>query len=305
MTIQPGVGYTFTSSSMGTNLNIEQPWTEPSQGKQYQQFQCEVVKEPDGAGDYNYFLKTYKGVCNYTWSNFPFYPEPVSGGGEVAFRSFEKQARITDWAVYQNGKRTAGTATDGPGFEWFAGDGKIEILNGDYEGGSNTWLVTISKIDWWDRDNWLSAYRTIDAEKPFVSVFPADDTEIAALMLQQGCSLHSGNTIYENGGSFSNDPPVPLQIGYTYKKIAQLDWNDTTNSWDVTQYLVGPIDLPIQRHSGSTFLNFGTAPSPSSYDTALAGEFDGCLNYAWFEGMWAYPGYTMNPSAWWYDLVNA
>jgi hypothetical protein len=26
MAIQPGVGYTFTSSSLGTNLNIEKPW---------------------------------------------------------------------------------------------------------------------------------------------------------------------------------------------------------------------------------------------------------------------------------------
>jgi len=26
MSIQPGVGYTFTSSSLGTNLNIERPW---------------------------------------------------------------------------------------------------------------------------------------------------------------------------------------------------------------------------------------------------------------------------------------
>ncbi len=28
MSIQPGVGYTFTSSSLGTNLNIEKPWAE-------------------------------------------------------------------------------------------------------------------------------------------------------------------------------------------------------------------------------------------------------------------------------------
>jgi hypothetical protein len=28
MSIQPGVGYTFTSSSQGTNMNIEQPWSE-------------------------------------------------------------------------------------------------------------------------------------------------------------------------------------------------------------------------------------------------------------------------------------
>lgn len=299
--IQPGSGYGFSSGGYGFTLNTENPF--PAEATPlYQQFQCRVLAEPDGSGGSDYFLQTYKGVCNYTWSNFPFYPEPVSGGGEVSFRSFEKQARITDWAVYQNGKREAGTDTTS---EWMANGGKIEILNGDYEGGSNTWLVTISKIDWWDRDNWLSAYRTIDAEKPFISVFPADDANIGAILLQQGCSLHSGNTIYEDGGSFTNDPPVPLQIGYSYKKIAQLDWNDTTNSWDVTQYEVGPIDLPIQRHSGSTFINFGTAPSPSGYDTALAGGFSVCLNYAWFEGMWAYPGYTMNPANWWYDLVNA
>jgi hypothetical protein len=28
MSIQPGSGYTFTSSSLGTNLNIQQPWSE-------------------------------------------------------------------------------------------------------------------------------------------------------------------------------------------------------------------------------------------------------------------------------------
>jgi hypothetical protein len=28
MSIQPGVGYTFSSSSLGTNLNIERPWSE-------------------------------------------------------------------------------------------------------------------------------------------------------------------------------------------------------------------------------------------------------------------------------------
>ena len=28
MSIQPGVGYTFAASSLGTNLNIEQPWSE-------------------------------------------------------------------------------------------------------------------------------------------------------------------------------------------------------------------------------------------------------------------------------------
>jgi len=296
MGIQPGVGYTFTASSQGTNLTVEKPWApwaNYAQEEQYKQFQCMVYQEGT-----DFYLKTCKGVVNYTWSQFPFRPEPDGSGGEYAFRSFEKQARITDWAVYENSARTAGTDTDS---EWMADNGKIKLPAG---ASGKSVVVTISKIDWWDKDSWLSAYRTIYAEKPFIAVFDSSDTNINGILTQQGCSLHSGNTIYESGGSFTNDPPVPLQIGYTFKKIAQLDWNDTTNSWDVTQYLVGPIDLPIQRHSGSTFMNSGTAPSPSSYDTALANEFDGCLNYAWFESMWAYGGYTMNPSNWWYDIVN-
>lgn len=300
MSIQPGVGYTFASSSLGTNLNIEQAWTDISQGRKYQQFECEVVKEPDGEGDYNHFLKTYKGVVNYTWSQFPFNPDAVNGN---AFFTFEKQARITDWAVYENGKRTAGTATDGPQFEWFAGDGKIELPTG---ASGKSVVVTISKIDWWDKDGWLAAYRTIDAEKPFVAVFDAADANINAILSQQGNTAWAGPILYENSGSFTYGPPYPIWIGYTVKKIAQLDWNDTTNSWDVTQYLVGPIDLPIQNFMWPTFFEpSAVAPTPSLYETYLGNNFNNCLNYAWFESMWAYPGYTMNPSAWWYDVVDA
>ena len=51
MTIQPGTGYTFTSSSLGTNLSIEQPWSEldPSNNV-LQQFQ--IVVQPYTVGEY-------------------------------------------------------------------------------------------------------------------------------------------------------------------------------------------------------------------------------------------------------------
>jgi hypothetical protein len=302
MAIQPGVGYTFTSSSQGTNFTIQTPWQlwNYGQDEQFQQFQCVVIKQKVGEVTKHY-LKTYKGVVNYTWSQFPFYPSDEGSGTGTAFRSYEKQARITDWAVYANGTRTAGTATSGPDFEWMASNGKLELPAG---ASGKSVVVTISKIDWWDRDGWLSTYRTIDAEKPFIAVFDSADTNINSILSQQGCSLWSPNTIHYNttdGLTFTG--PVPAIIGYTFKKIAQLDWNDTTNSWDVTQYLVGPIDLPIN-HSLGTVADTLVATSPTAYENALADEFDSCLNYAWFEGMWAYPGYTMNSSAWWYDIVN-
>jgi hypothetical protein len=308
MSIQPGPGYTFTSSSLGTNLNIQQPWSEwNGVDALVQQFECKVVSESDGEGGVNYFLQTYKGVVDYTWSQFPFRPEPDGTGGETAFRSFQNQARITDWAVYRNGTRTLGT--DGTS-EWMASNGKIEILNADYVGGSNQWLVCISKIDWWDKDSWLSAYRLIDAEKPFVSVFPADDTTATdTLLAPQGSSMHTGGVLYAESNAYAIaalalDPPVPIQIGYTVKKIASIDWNTTTLSWDVTQYEYGPITLPMHHDVGTMLFNTGTPPSPSTWDTAYAAEFGGVLNHPWFESTWAIPGYTLNPTAWWYDLVS-
>jgi hypothetical protein len=299
MKIQPGVGYNFDSSSKGFTLDTSDPFPDSKAAQTYQQFQCVVFSEVTGSTT-KFFLKTYKGVCNYTWSTFPFYPAPESGG-EIAFRSFEKQVRITDWAVYENGSRSAGSATDGPDFEWMAGNGKIELPAG--ESGKSV-LVTISKIDWWDKESWLSAYRTIDAERPFISVFDAADENIGGILMQQGCSLIVGPTIYSDSTGLTIDPSYPNLIGYTYKKIAQLDWNDTTETWDVTQYLLGPIDLPMHNSVSGPFLAGGTAPGTSTYDTKLADEFSDLLNYAWFEGMWAYPGYTMNPSNWWFQLIN-
>ena len=312
MSVQPGVGYTFTDSSQGTTLNVTQPWApwnSIGNEEKYQQFECIVYKSVVGEAT-KFYLKTRKGVCNYTWSQFPFRPEedPLGNGdgGQTAKVTYQKQARITDWAVYENGKRTAGTATDGEAFEWMADDGRIELPTG--ASGASV-LVTISKIDWWDRDGWLADYRLIDAEMPFVSVFPqSDSVAVATLATQQGSSSFSGGQMYveSSGGSVvgvSVAGGIPLFIGYTYKKIAQLDWNDTTNQWDVTQYEVGPITLPMHCEYSIMGVSPGPLP-PSAYEQAVTDEFNGIGNYAWFEGTWAIPGYTLNPSAWWYHLVN-
>jgi len=300
MNLQPGKGYNFASSSMGVTMDTSNPFPDPDGSAGFnQQFQCKVESETT-AGTTKFYLKTRKGVVNYTWSQFPFNPDAINGN---AFRTFEKEARMTDWAVYQNGKRTAGTATDGEAFEWMGADGKIELPTG--ASGASV-LVLISKIDWWDKELWLQDYRLIDAEKPFVSVVStADTTAIGTLTTQQGNTAWAGALFYDNSGTLTYGPPYPITIGYTYKKIAQLDWNDTTNSWDVTQYLVGPIDLPIQHFVWPAALDVGTAPSPSLYEYYFGTEFDNCLNYSWFESTWAIPDYTFNSSNWWYDLVDS
>lgn len=303
MQLQPGKGYNFVSSDMGVTMDTSNPFPDADgPAKVYQQFECKVESETT-AGTTKFYLKTRKGVVNYTWSTFPFRPAPTYPG-EEPYNLLEKQARINDWAVYQNGKRTAGTATDGEAFEWMANDGKIELPTGS---SGLSMLVLMSKIDWWDRDGWLSAYRLIDAEMPFVSVISTSDTTaMDTLATQQGSSLINGGAIYFQGSvtGFEYDPPYPVTVGYTYKKIAQLDWNDTTNQWDVTQYEYGPMNIRVHAVKSTMYFDYGTAPSPTTYDTALASEFDSTTNRAWFESTWAIPGYTLNSSNWWTHLVN-
>lgn len=299
--IQPGNGYGFTSGGYGFTLNTENPFGPETAAEKFQQFECIVVKEGS-----DYFVKTYKGVVDYSKSGFPWAPggtSPSSAGGPVMFSWTEKQARITDWAVYRNGTRTAGTATDGHAFNWFAGDGKVEIYNEDYEGGSNSWLVTISMIDFQDNAGAHTTQRLIDAEMPFVSVYPADDTEMTGRIQAPPYSSISSRNLYINGTSVDDGSSVPQRIGYTYKKIAQIDWDATTNSWQVTQYEYGPIDLRIN-WTELVGIQYASAPSPSDFEDQAAIDFAGVQNYPWFESMWAIPGYTFNPASWWYNLVT-
>lgn len=294
--IQPGNGYGFTSGGYGFTLNTENPFGPETVAEKYQQFECIVVKE--GA---DYFLKTYKGVVDYTKSNFPLTPGGTSDGSPTPFYHIERQARITDWAVYQTGDRTAGTATDGPRFNWMANDGKVQIYNADYEGGSNQWLVTISLIDW-NYETSAPTARVLNANMPFVSVYPVDDTEMTPRIQALAKSTYSIRTMYAGASYGDSGSSVPMQIGYSYKKIAQLDWNPDTNSWDVNQYEYGPIVLR-NNFFEVIELTSGTAPSPTAYEVALADGFTSLNNYSWYESMWAIPGYTQNPSNWWNHLV--
>ena len=308
MRIQPGPGYNFISSSSGFTLDASEPFpASDASSRFYQQFQCKVESETVGETT-KFYLKTRKGVVNYTWSNFPYYPAPDNPPGYQPYQMFEKQARITDWAVYQNGKRTAGTATDGEEFEWMAGNGKIELPAGT--SGAYV-LVLMSLIDWYDEDGLHVDRRLIDAHMPFVSVVSsADTTAMTTLTTNQGDSQINGGINYWqiNFGNavfnFNFDPPWPNRIGYTVKKIAQLDWNDTTNQWDLTQYEYGPMNIRVHATMGPAYSDQGAAPDPPTYDGLRANGFDSVSNYAWFEGTWAIPSYTLNPSNWWYHLVN-
>jgi len=62
MSIQPGPGYTFTSSSLGTNLNIEQPWTEWNGGAGVCPLQIYNLRYD--AGEDKYYINVSPGMVN-------------------------------------------------------------------------------------------------------------------------------------------------------------------------------------------------------------------------------------------------
>ncbi|PAW83770.1 MAG: hypothetical protein B9S28_06425, partial [Opitutia bacterium Tous-C10FEB] len=68
MAIQPGPGYTFTSSSLGTNLNIQQPWSDwqPVADQTILQFQVTASITSEQIR-----VQLAKGAVNYSQSTMP------------------------------------------------------------------------------------------------------------------------------------------------------------------------------------------------------------------------------------------
>ena len=94
MSLQPGTGFTFSSSSNGTNFNVQQPWSEWSPGGTLEQFQIVVSPYSSGEGPPTQSLiRVVKGEV--VWSpkllqDNPLIPIPISS-------TCVAQKTITDW----------------------------------------------------------------------------------------------------------------------------------------------------------------------------------------------------------------
>ena len=94
MSLQPGTGFTFSSSSNGTNFNVQQPWSEWSPGGTLEQFQIVVSPYSSGEGPPTQSLiRVVKGEV--VWSpkllqDNPLIPIPISS-------TCVAQTTITDW----------------------------------------------------------------------------------------------------------------------------------------------------------------------------------------------------------------
>lgn len=242
MSIQPGVGYTFTSSSLGTNLNIEQPWSEWDKTNTFiQQYQV-VVKNVGGVNK----LQIAKGTVNFTQSNMP----RVKFGGHYD----QRQGWISKVAVYGSGiTHTAGTGTIPT--PWMENGGYYNITS------AGTYYITISKFDI-NQSNDDTESALLNAEAPWISIFKAGDPMEDKIFAETGPSEYVNMTNIQKmdgysasktglSGDWGNCHTTwynPVKWGYSVKLIAIV--TATTSvlegiKFSIDQHIVGPIDLQI------------------------------------------------------------
>jgi hypothetical protein len=255
MSIQPGVGYTFTSSSLGTNLNIEQPWSEwdPSGATIVQQFQVGIKKV--GAANK---LQLAKGTVFFTQSNMPRI--------KLGAHNDQRQSWISKVAVYGSGiTRTAGTA--GASDVWMESGGHYNITS------AGTYYITISKFDI-NQSNDDTESALLNAEQPWVSIFKASDSIENTIFSETGPSEYVNKTNMQKmtgydatstglSGDWGNCHTTwfnPVKWGYAVKLIATVTATAAPGeggfNFTIDQHIVGPIDLQIPvQFIGTTLCN--------------------------------------------------
>jgi hypothetical protein len=255
MSIQPGVGYTFTSSSLGTNLNIERPWSEwdPSGATIVQQFQV-GVKKVDGVNK----LQLAKGTVFFTQSNMPRI--------RLGAHNDQRQSWISKVAVYGSGiTRTAGTA--GASDVWMESGGHYNITS------AGTYYITISKFDI-NQSNDDTESALLNAEQPWVSIFKASDGIENTIFSETGPSEYVNKTNMQKmtgydatstglSGDWGNCHTTwfnPVKWGYAVKLIATVTATAAPGeggfNFTIDQHIVGPIDLQIPvQFIGTTLCN--------------------------------------------------
>jgi hypothetical protein len=203
MSIQPGKGYSFFSSSHGTSLDINQPWTPPiADGIAFGislpkfpnpplppdipgipvtpltardnplQFQCRTASI---AGTDTPVIQIAMGSVTYTHSLMPYIKTAPFTDHRQAYMNFVavKSADVTPVPLAD--------ATS----PWMLGGGGYALT------GSGRWYVTLSK---WDVGNGAFTGGLLDQNLPWVSFVKDGSAQFDALFVDSGPSLYQNTT---------------------------------------------------------------------------------------------------------------
>ena len=239
MSIQPGNGYSFFSSSQGTSLDINQPWTPPiadgiafgislpkvripeingpavpewAWSEIVQQFQVESTF----VGETQY-IRIAKGAVNFTVSNMPeIYKGAISDVRQAWIHSVAVRPGIT---VVNGGD---------PSSPWMEDGGYYELPS------SGTYFVTISKLDIAGSS---SDSALMQENAPFVSIFSSESDLYGKIFSETGPSQYVNKMNVQKMEGYDAESTgltndfgnchttwfLPVKWGYACKLIAVIE----------------------------------------------------------------------------------
>lgn len=243
MAIQPGPGYTFTSSSLGTNLNIQQPWSEwqPVADQTVLQFQ---VTASITAGQIR--VQLAKGAVNYSQSTMPaIWLNPHTN---------VRQCQLLKTSVRPGISAVDGGTASSPWME----NGGYYVLPG-----TGFYYVAISKPDFdgGNTDGGISNSLLMQQNRPFISIFSSADAIYETIFDETGPSLYVNMTNLQRMQGYDADSTGldadwgacrttwfnPAKYGYACKIIATIEVTGAgpTLAATVAQHVVGSIDMAV------------------------------------------------------------
>jgi hypothetical protein len=243
--------------AMGTPQELVETEGTDSGSTIYQQYQLEVASIEISPGVFAQKLKLAKGTVNFTQSNMP----RVRLGGH----SDQRQAWLFKTAVLGTGV----SATQGSDSSsiWMETNGYYNISS------AGTYYVTISKFDI-NQSNDDTESELLNAETPWISIFPAGDAIETAIFSETGPSEYVNKTNIHKmtgydaastglSGDWGNCHTTwfnPVKWGYAVKLIgivtAVVDPTSGGIVMTVDQHILGPIDLQIPcLFNGTTLCN--------------------------------------------------
>ena len=282
MAIQPGTGYTFTTSSQGENLNIEKPWESISitRGKKILQFE---VRATGAAGDNNAAIQIAKGAVNFDKSNMPeIWKEPLTSRRQI----FMQKVAVGGSGITAHDGAIALGQTP-----WMENGGYYQLP------GDGFYYVTICKPD--IDGTLVDASELLTKNRPFVSIFKDSDTLNDVIFQETGPSQYVNRHNIQRMSGYDNDSTGygydfgachttwfnPVKWGYDCKIIATIDVTTssitvggetkTIKNLDIRQHVVGSIDIniPLQYLGSTLYDKEGEREADDPYNVSSDADF--------------------------------